>query len=237
MLRAITLDYWDTIYSGASQPERVALRQEAVLRLAREFGCVVGRGDFEAIYHDSAVEFERVWRSGRGYRTHERLHWLLERLGVPRPDGCERVAATVQTIDDTVVAYPPSLLPGTAPAIAKLRTRFRLAIVSDTGFASGNAQNRLLSQDGLFDCFDATVYSMDIGHSKPRPEIFNAALQSLGISADEALHIGDNERTDVGGALSVGMRAIRLDAVREGGPSRAERIEKSLLEVVAHLLA
>jgi FMN phosphatase YigB (HAD superfamily) len=32
-LRAVTFDYWDTIYTGAPAPERGALRQAAIRRL------------------------------------------------------------------------------------------------------------------------------------------------------------------------------------------------------------
>jgi FMN phosphatase YigB (HAD superfamily) len=75
----------------------------------------------------------------------------------------------------------------------------------------------------LLDLFTATVYSMDVGHAKPRPEPFRAALTALGVSSSgHVVHVGDNERTDVGGALASGLRAIRLDVVRTGGWSGAE---------------
>jgi FMN phosphatase YigB (HAD superfamily) len=40
---------------------------------------------------------------------------------------------------------------------------------------------------------------MDVGHAKPRAEIFQAAVDELGMPPHEILHIGDNERTDVAG--------------------------------------
>jgi FMN phosphatase YigB (HAD superfamily) len=49
------------------------------------------------------------------------------------------------------------------------------------------------------------------------------------------LHVGDNERTDVGGALAMGMRAVRLDALRDSGETRSERVAKSLDDLVAYL--
>ena len=51
----------------------------------------------------------------------------------------------------------------------------------------------------------------------------------------EILHIGDNERTDVRGALAAGFRAIRLDVVRDGGPSEAEFVARSFEELSAYL--
>jgi putative hydrolase of the HAD superfamily len=77
---------------------------------------------------------------------------------------------------------------------------------------------------------------MDIGHAKPRPEIFTAALQRLGVAPQEIVHVGDNERTDVRGALAAGFRAIRLDVVRQGGPSEAEFVAKSFEELSGYLL-
>ncbi|MBC7895795.1 MAG: HAD family hydrolase [Cytophagaceae bacterium] len=192
--------------------------------------------EFETLYHDSAVEANRWWRDEhRGYKTADRIRWILERLAIDRPEDCAHIAHAVDVIDETLLKYPAPLLSGAHDAIAALHERFALAIISDTGFASGTAQNRLLAQDGLSHLFSSTIYSMDIGHAKPRPEIFRAALDALGLPPDEVLHVGDNERTDVGGALDMGLRAVRLDAVRDSGPTRAEFVARSLPELAAYL--
>jgi len=56
------------------------------------------------------------------------------------------------------------------------------------------------------------------------------------VAPNEILHIGDNERTDVRGALSAGFRAVRLDVVRKGGPSEAEFVARSFEELSEYLL-
>ncbi len=109
--------------------------------------------------------------------------------------------------------------------------------MSDTGFASGRAQDRLLEKDAARAFFSATIYSMDVGHAKPRPEIFAAAVETLGVTPNEILHIGDNERTDVRGALAAGFRAVRVDVVKHGGPSEAEFVARSFEELSEYLLA
>jgi FMN phosphatase YigB (HAD superfamily) len=78
---------------------------------------------------------------------------------------------------------------------------------------------------------------MDVGHAKPRREPFDAALRALGVAAGEAVHVGDDERTDVRGALGAGMRAIRLDLVKQRGPSQAEFVARSYAELVDYLEA
>lgn len=200
-------------------------------------GAEVPADEFDRLYRASAAEADRWWRDEhRGYTTADRIRWLLAQLAIERPASCEHIARAVEEVDDTLTAIPPPLLPGAAEGIRALATRFKLAIVSDTGFASGRAQDKLLAQDGLLDCFGATVYSMDVGHAKPRPEPFQRALDRLDVAPAAAIHVGDIERTDVAGALAVGMRAVRLDLVRQGGSSDAEYVATSFADLVEYLL-
>jgi putative hydrolase of the HAD superfamily len=68
-----------------------------------------------------------------------------------------------------------------------------------------------------------TAYSLDVdavltsgthGRTKPSPSIFAALLDLLGVSAAEAVMVGDTLVDDVEGARAVGMRAFLID--REG---------------------
>jgi HAD superfamily hydrolase (TIGR01549 family) len=235
-LRAVTFDYWDTLYAGAVLPERKNLRRTALRRMLTDLGHSIADEEFAALYHSSGQEADRWWREEhRGYTAAERIRWMLQRLSIERPADCEHIARAVQAVDDALLAYPPELLPGAADAVAALGTRYRLGIISDTGFASGKAQDDLLARNGLRSLFDVTVYSVDIGHAKPRREPFRAALDALGFAPGEVVHIGDNERTDVRGALDMGMRAIRVDFVRQNGPSSAEFVARSFDELTAYL--
>jgi putative hydrolase of the HAD superfamily len=141
------------------------------------------------------------------------------------------VARATAAVDDALLAQPPELLPGAADAVRRLARRYRLGIISDTGFASGEAQDRLLARDGLRDCLAVRVYSCDVGHAKPHAEPFRRAAASLGVAPAETLHVGDIERTDVAGALASGYRAVRIDALRDGGPSSAERVVRTWSEL------
>lgn len=245
MIQAITLDFWDTLYDGDNLPERLAVRQRAIAALLEEYGLSLAEEEVARVYSESAREADRWWREEhRGYTTADRLHWMIERLGGrPRPH-CDRVAAACDAVDAALLQYPPPLLPGAADAVRTLAAHVPLAIISDTGFASGRAQDALLEQDGLLTFFRATVYSMDVGYAKPRPEPFAAAVDALGLSSPSvAIHVGDNERTDVRGALASGLRAIRLDVVRATGwsateeDSAAEFVAASFSELVDYLSA
>jgi putative hydrolase of the HAD superfamily len=236
MLRALTFDYWDTLYEGGALPERVALRRTAVGALLGAYGRLLPDEQLRLLYEESGREAERWWsEEQRGYHTHDRLRWILERASVVPREGCEHVAAAADAVDNALLMLPPAMLAGAWRTLRILHRRHPLAVISDTGFASGRAQDRLLEKDGARGFFDATVYSMDVGHAKPRPEIFAAAASALGVAPDEILHVGDNERTDVRGALQAGFRAVRLDVVRTGGPSEAEFVATSFEELVNYL--
>jgi HAD superfamily hydrolase (TIGR01549 family) len=234
---ALSLDYWDTLFDGRRLPERLERRQAALRRMLRNLECDVPDEDFHTLYRASGVEAERWWREEqRGYSAGDRIRWILGRLNVTRPSDCEHVAAAVRAVDETLLEYPPAVLDGAVETVTRLAERFPLAILSDTGFASGAAQDELLGRHGIRDSFVARIYSMDVGHAKPRLEMFEACAAALGLDPQSIIHIGDNERTDVRGALDAGFRAIRVDFVREGGPSAAEFVARTFGELREYLL-
>ena len=237
MLRALTFDYWDTLYEGGALPERVALRRTAVGALLGAYGQALPEEQLRTLYEESGREAERWWSDEhRGYSTNDRLRWILERAAVKPRDGCEHVAAAADAVDNALLILPPAMLAGAWQMLRTLRRHYTLAVISDTGFASGRAQDRLLEKDGARGFFGATIYSMDVGHAKPRPEIFQTAVSTLGVAPHEILHVGDNERTDVRGALAAGFRAIRLDVVRSGGPSEGEYVARSYEDLIEYLM-
>jgi HAD superfamily hydrolase (TIGR01509 family) len=58
---------------------------------------------------------------------------------------------------------------------------------------------------------DLIVTSAVVGFEKPDVRTYLAALEPLGIEPGRALHIGDQPRSDVVGALAVGMQAALID--------------------------
>ena len=53
--------------------------------------------------------------------------------------------------------------------------------------------------------------SDEVGWRKPKPVIFETALRRLGVSAGEALFVGDRADIDVVGAQGVGMAAAWIN--------------------------
>ena len=52
-LRAVTFDYWDTLYVGAVLPERMKLRQSALHRMLADLGHAIEETELATLYHAS----------------------------------------------------------------------------------------------------------------------------------------------------------------------------------------
>jgi putative hydrolase of the HAD superfamily len=96
-------------------------------------------------------------------------------------------------------------------ALAALRRRgVRVAVVSNWDVSLPG----VLRDVGLLERLDAVLTSAQVGAAKPDPAIFTAALARVGVSAPQAVHVGDSLEQDVCGARASGLRAILL---RRGG--------------------
>jgi len=100
------------------------------------------------------------------------------------------------------------IYPEVPDALAELRGEgLRLAVVSNWD----DRLPELLAELGLARHLNEIVHSSALGIAKPDPEIFLYALRRLGVEADAAMHVGDNAREDLEGAVAVGMQALLLD--------------------------
>jgi len=93
-------------------------------------------------------------------------------------------------------------------------TGVRIGIVCDVGMTPSSSLIGLLDARGILSLFDHWSFSDEVGVYKPDPAIFRHALAGLG-SPDpgRVAHVGDRTRTDVAGALGMGMVAVRYTGV------------------------
>lgn len=85
---------------------------------------------------------------------------------------------------------------------------------------------------------DLIVTSALIGYEKPHIRTFEAAFVPLGIDPARALHIGDQPKSDVAGALNAGMRAALIDRYRRHDPAKHDvPVFHGLDALVDHVLA
>jgi HAD superfamily hydrolase (TIGR01549 family) len=83
----------------------------------------------------------------------------------------------------------------------------RLALVSNVNSFMARVVERL----GLDRWFSVTIFSCDLGVTKPSPRAFAAALSGLGVEPSGAVMVGDSWTCDIVGALRCGMRGVWID--------------------------
>jgi putative hydrolase of the HAD superfamily len=109
--------------------------------------------------------------------------------------------------------------------LLRLRTEYRLGVISN---ADGKI-SEVLDRSGIADCFETITDSGIVGKEKPHPAIFEAALNSLGVTPLESLYTGDVYSVDYLGATRFGMRGVLFDgagAYKGNGLPRVESLEQ-----------
>ncbi|MFN6544414.1 HAD family hydrolase [Mycolicibacterium nivoides] len=97
--------------------------------------------------------------------------------------------------------------PDTARVFENLHAQgIRTAVVSNIAFDVRPAFTAI----GAAEHVDEFVLSFEVGAIKPDPAIFTAALDRLGVAAQDALMVGDSEEAD-GGARTVGCQFALVD--------------------------
>jgi HAD superfamily hydrolase (TIGR01549 family)/HAD superfamily hydrolase (TIGR01509 family) len=86
---------------------------------------------------------------------------------------------------------------------------FLLGIVTDTALPV-HVKLKWFEHGGFGDVWDSIVSSRELGFRKPNPEIYQVALQQLGISADQAVFIG-HKISELNGAKAVGIKTIAFN--------------------------
>ncbi len=111
-----------------------------------------------------------------------------------------------------------------------LRSKYRLGVITN-----GHAETQRPKLDSaVISGYFESVTTVDIGHGKPQVEIFDHALNTLGVSANEAVYVGDYLFWDVGGANAAGMHSIWLNRKgheREAGEPEPDAEIKSLADL------
>ena len=111
--------------------------------------------------------------------------------------------------------------PGTVEVLESMKLKYRLGVISNS---DGHMAERLASV-GLGEYFEHVIDSGNVGHEKPAPQIFQAALTAMTVAADRALYLGDIYSIDYLGAQRAGMRAMLMDVAGVYSTRNLPRIE------------
>jgi HAD superfamily hydrolase (TIGR01509 family) len=109
-----------------------------------------------------------------------------------------------------------------APVAETLRAQgIVVGVISNVGFDL----RPILRGHGLAALAERLTMSFEVGATKPDPEIFRAALSTLGTRAEETLVVGDNAEADDGG-LALGMVTLLLPMTTPGSEHGLEVVTR-----------
>ena len=211
MFKAITFDFWNTLYKAA--PYAFALRRRFMLEIFARNYIDVDAEQVDAAEEVARTEWNRVWREE--YRTPSAadwVRWMLDDLLIRLPP--DDFNALSDYFDRSLLDANPGPTPidGAAGTVQRLARRYKLGVISDSGLSAGTTLRHFLKRDGLLDCFTCTTFSDEAGVSKPHMRIFQITLDRLGVQPHEAVHLGDLTHSDIAGAKAIGMQAVRMAA-------------------------
>lgn len=90
-----------------------------------------------------------------------------------------------------------------------------ISILSNTAFIVGSTLEELLKRLGISKYISFSIFSDQIGMSKPSPQVFELLIlkcQAMQIDKKQIIHIGDNTIADIKGAKSVGIASLQINS-------------------------
>lgn len=231
MIKAVFLDLYNTIadfHPSRAERQLIALREfglDAPLDAIRR--AYVAGEDFWTEQNALNAWFKRTPAEIKAfYAEYEQILLAAAGIEVPR-DLAGQIHDRYSSTERRLVLFDDVL-----PAIAELRRReLVVGLISNTDRDVAPICHEL----GVGAAFDFIISSCEVGYEKPDPRIFNHALDLAKVEPGEAIHVGDQYKSDVAGARAVGIKPLLID--RHGWLEHLTDVERigSLMEIVDHL--
>jgi len=148
--------------------------------------------------------------------SRERFRRALVLLGCDE-SRCREAAVLLSRAHLRLIAAATVFPEAHAALLGAVRARYRVAVVSN--FDDTATGYEILRRHGILDAVDTVVISEAFGLRKPHPALLRVPLRELGLTAGEALLVGDTVSEDVAAAHAVGMDAVWIDGRGTGLPA------------------
>ena len=176
-----------------------------------ETGILAGLRQSLAGLEDQPSDDELLERYGRAESALESGPYLRYREIVARclgdvchGYGVEPAGAAAAAFGASVADWPA--FPDSAAALARLKTRFRLGVITNCDDDLFAASNRRLGVE-----FDWIVTAQSVGSYKPNPRNFMVGVERLGLPRDRILHVAQSLFHDHAPAGRLGLWSVWID--------------------------
>ncbi len=204
MIKAITFDFWWTLYEGKT-PGGGAWRLQRLAENLERLGSPRDTGELERAVRTVHVANELQQEElGLDWTSEEQVERFLQHLNLP----ARLVPDLLEAWTTPLLHHRPQPMPDVRAVLAELAQAYRLAVICNTGSTPGWVLRELMAADGLAEHFQVLTFSNEHRMAKPNPQIYHLTVSALQVPPATAIHIGDNPRTDVAGARGAGLRAV-----------------------------
>jgi putative hydrolase of the HAD superfamily len=216
----LLLDFFGTIVDYS--PSRTAQDYSATYGRLQRLGTRLAYREFLTLVDDVFARFDARSAEDLSEFSMREPSEMIVATALGRPASTVEVDAFVETyLGDwnTAVCYPD----GMSDLLRDLAGRYRLAVVSNTHHSALVPAH--LRAMGVADLFDAVVLSVDVGHRKPHPAMFRAALERLDVGAESVLFVGDSYQADYAGPREQGIAALLIDPGKSAPVPDSDRLQ------------
>ncbi|GLC89889.1 HAD family hydrolase [Lysinibacillus piscis] len=206
-----TCTYAATIHPVSAEALEDAVRKEARALYESyetyDYTVLIGINPFEGLwgtFDDPTDSFQKMKDIAPSYRA---TAWTkgLAALGI----------ADVQLgaeLGERFVAErkaSPFLYEDTFAVLDALKGKYQLVLLTNGAPSLQNLKLDITPEIAPY--FDHIIISGDFGKGKPDATIFEYVMEKAGVTADEAIMVGDNLNTDILGSSRVGMRNVWIN--------------------------
>ncbi|MGH3897480.1 MAG: HAD family hydrolase [Pseudonocardiaceae bacterium] len=229
----VSVDLWGTLLTYGDREAETEWRLREFATVLQEFGHLIPaqlvREAVVGVRHDT---LQRQRTTGKQPPVRDQVSAIVSAMGIT-DDRMVDVLLIPHT--HAVLRACPQVMPGAHTALWAIKTAgARLVLTSNTLATPMSVSQLILEEHGFGGIFDDTVFSSDIGLAKPRPEIFHAVASRSGTTPACVVHVGNDWRTDVLGALGAGCRALYFNPREK--PSRPQALDITHLDHLPEML-
>ena len=209
-------------YGGTLDAHGIAWK-ERFYSIYREYGLDIPFDRFVKAFYasDDSLVAEGLKEENLTATAFEQTVRVLKNLGIEDDTGELAKNISGRFVSDSLMVAKENI-----PVLERLANSYRLGVISNN---YGNIE-AICRECGLDTMMEVMIDSNVVGHEKPDPAIFYAALDAVKLDAEECVMVGDNIMRDINGALSVGMMGVLLCA-----SDRIDTVDSSRFHVIGRL--
>lgn len=229
----ISVDLWGTLLTYGDREAETQWRVREFTTVLREFGHLIPSHTVrEAVLGRRDDMLQRQRTSGEQLPVRDQVCAMVAAMGIT-DDRLVDVLLIPHT--HAVLRACPQVMPGAHTALWATRTAgARLVLTSNTLATPMSVSRLILDEHGFSGIFDDTVFSSDVGLAKPRPEVFHTVARRSATAPGRIVHVGNDWRTDVLGALGAGCQALFFNPRHK--PSRPQAADITHLDQMPEAL-